>query len=153
MVIYDLNILNRDLNQDELYNLFRLTFQKYRGGQMSVMTAEPEDEMRIDSVCYKIYESVDYCDLLMNINDIDNPLNIMSGDLFAFPPLGLVDEYRLRDADNENTRSILLNARKSTRKDPNRTKFVEESQLLPPNMLQVPTAPMRIENNQLIIGG
>lgn len=154
MFIYDLDTLRRDESQDDLYNFFVLTFRKYVGAELSATTVDPSQEMRIDLVSNSIYDSVDYCDLLMNINDIDNPLNIKPNDIIVYPPGAIVNEYRLNESNTAKVRSVLLNSRKSSRKDPNRERFVEQqTNQLPPNMAPVPTEPIRIENNQLVIGG
>lgn len=153
MEIYDLSTLRRDLNQDDLYNFFVMTYKNYTGGQLSVTSVEPQNDMRIDLVCNSIYDSIEYCDILLNLNDIDNPLNIMSGDVILFPTIGAIPEYRVKDSNLENTRALLLNSRKSSRQDPNRRRFVEENPQLPPNFQQVPAPSVRIEGNELVIGG
>lgn len=153
MEIYDLNSLRKDPNQDDLYNFFVLTYKKNIGPRLGIIEVETTDEMRIDSVCNKIYDSVEYCDLLLNINDIDNPLNVKAGDLMVFPPEGVISDYRVKDSNTLEVRAALLNSKKSTRKDPNRRRFVEESTPLSPNLLPTPSPPVRIENNQLVIGG
>jgi hypothetical protein len=42
------------------------------------------DEMRLDSISYKIYGNTDYIDYLMFLNDLVNPLNIKEGDLIFY---------------------------------------------------------------------
>lgn len=153
MEIYDLNTLAKDLNQDNLYNFFVLTFKKYTGGELGVISVEPQNDMRIDLVCQSIYGSIDYCDILLNLNDVVNPLNIIAGDIFVFPPVGIIPEYRVKDSNTENARARLLNSRKSSRQDPNRRRFVEENPQLPPNLLPTPAPAVRIEGNELVIGG
>jgi hypothetical protein len=45
-----------------------------------------------------------------------------------------------------------LNVNKSTKKDTNRQKYVDQNFNLPPTVKQVPDAPVKIENGQIVIG-
>ncbi len=153
MEFYDLNKLVRDDNQGGLYNLFDPTFKMLDGIETYEYIVLPEHEMRIDLICNEIYGNVDNCDFLLCINDIDNPLNIMQADILVYPSVTAESEYRVSIVDNNDNRAKLLNPNKSTKKDDNRRKYVEENYSLPPTFLQSPTSPVKIENGQIVIGG
>ena len=88
----------------------------------------------------------------MDLNDIDNPLNIMEGDQILYASVTAIPEYRVKTIDNNNARAQLLNANKSSRKDDNRKKYLDESYVLPPTFVETPEAPVKILNNQIVIG-
>ena len=152
MELYDINKLTKDSNQENLYNFFDPTFKMTSGFRLNKYIVSREEEMRIDLVSQSIYGSIDQVDFLLNINDIDNPLNIMEGDQLIYPEFGAIDNYRVRVIDNANARSILLNSNKSTKIDSNRKKYVDQDYSLPPTFLDSPEASAKIENNQIIIG-
>ena len=175
MKLYNLNKLVKDPNQlvgryvnqgfnditstsgisigDSLYNFFDPTFKMNIGINLQEHTVAPEEEMRIDLVCKAVYNnSVDEVDFLLDLNDIDNPLNIMAGDLIYYAVVTAISEYRISVIDNNDIRSKLLNPNKSTRKDSNRQQYIDDNYSLPPTFTETPTSPVKIENNQIIIG-
>ena len=152
MKLYDLDKLIRDTKQDNLYNFFDPTFKMNIGINLQQHIVAPEEEMRIDLVCNNIYNSTEQVDFLLDLNDIDNPLNIMEGDEILYASITAIPEYRVKTIDNNNARAQLLNANKSSRKDDNRKKYLEENYVLPPTFVETPEAPVKISNNQIIIG-
>ena len=152
MKLYDLDKLTRDTKQDNLYNIFDPTFKMNRGYKLTQYVVSPEQEMRIDLISNSIYGNSDYCDFILDINDIDNPLNIMDGDILIYTEFASIDEYRIKTVDNNNARARLLNANKTSRKDNARKQYVEDNYSLPPTFLETPAASVRIENNQIVIG-
>ena len=152
MKLYDLDKLIRDTKQDNLYNFFDPTFKMNIGINLQPHVVAPEEEMRIDLVCNNIYNSIEQVDFLLDLNDIDNPLNIMEGDQILYASVTAIPEYRVKTIDNNNARAQLLNANKSSRKDDNRKKYLDESYVLPPTFVETPEAPVKILNNQIVIG-
>jgi hypothetical protein len=153
MIIYDIKRLVRDVIQDNLYNLFEPTFKSRTGFQMQTYLVSKSDEMRIDVISNEIYGTPDECDVLLSINDIDNPLNIKEGDSIMYVNYETLQEYRIETIDNKEATDRLLNANKSTRKDPNRKNYVESGLVLTPTVQEVPQPPVKIENTQIVIGG
>lgn len=153
MDFYDLQNLIRDAKQNNLYNLFDPTFKMRTGVGLIKYVVSPEEEMRIDLISKATYGSVNYCDFLLDLNGIDNPLNIKSGDILIYTEYESLELYKVRIVDNTKAQATLLNANKSTKKDPNRQKYIENNYSLPPTFLDEPTAPVRVEQNQIIIGG
>lgn len=153
MTLYDIEKLMRDPNQENLYNLFDPTFKMNTGFKLTKHIVSPEQEMRIDLISEELYGTVDQADFLLDINDIDLPLNIKAGDEIIYPEFTSISEYRINVVDNAEARSKLLNASKTTRLDDNRKRYIEENYSLPPTFLETPEAPVKIESNQIIIGG
>jgi hypothetical protein len=152
MKLYDLDKLIRDTKQDNLYNFFDPTYQGNDSINLQTHVVAPEEEMRIDLICNNIYNSVDQVDILLDINDVDNPLNIMMDDVILYPSRSAIPEYYIKVIDNNNIRAKLLNSNKSSRKDTNRKQYVEQNFALPPTFVETPTAPVKILNNQIVIG-
>jgi hypothetical protein len=152
MKIYDIDILTRDEKQDDLYDLFTPTFQSKFDVPYKNYVVEEGEFMRMDTVCKKIYNSLDELDVLMSINDIDNPLNIMLGDNFIFPPLTTIQDFRLKTQITEENVRKLTNPNKSTKKDNSRQKYLDQNYSLPPTVMREPTPQVKIEGNRLIIG-
>jgi hypothetical protein len=109
--------------------------------------------MRPDLICNELYKRVDQIDFLMDLNDIDNPLNIMENDVIYFTSYAAIDSFRVKESEVSETRDLLLNANKSTKKDQKRQKYVEDKFSLPPTVLPVPKPPITIEGDNFIIGG
>jgi len=118
------------------------------------------EEMRVDLVMMSIYDNISILksiDVLLFINNIDNPLNIMVGDIIYYPPLDVLDSYRYVFESNsragENVRKALAVPNKTTKKDGNRRKFIENGYSLPPVVLDESKPPVRVEGDKIVIGG
>lgn len=152
MTLFDIDSLRRDTNQDNLYNLFEPTFIMRSGYDNSTFVVSEESMMRPDLVCNDIYNRVDLLDFILSYNDIDNPLNLMEGDILFYTAFGAIDNFKLRETDKTDTRKGLINANKSTRIDQNRQKYIEEKFALPPTYLPTPQSPITFEGDNLVIG-
>jgi len=153
MKLYDIDKLIRDVNQDGLYNLFEPTFTLTGGYPLNVVVAEKDEFMRIDLICSRIYNSINDCDFLLSLNDIDNPLNIMEGDEIYYTSNAIIPQYRAEVEDISETKTPrFLNTNKSSKKDSNRKKYIEEDYALPPTYNKNPQPAVKIEGNQIIIG-
>jgi len=118
------------------------------------------EEMRMDLVMMSIYDDVSILksmDVLLFINNIDNPLNIMEGDTIYYPPVEALDAYRYSfepsSRAGENVRKALAVPNKTTKKDGNRRKFIENGYSLPPVVLNESKSPVRVEGDKIVIGG
>lgn len=153
MPLFDIDSLKRDAKQDELYDLFVPTFELLTEIQQSPIVVGKEEMMRIDLICHRLYQSIDEVDFLCSLNDIDNPLNIMENDTLFYTAWGAIDSFRIRESDKISTRQSLLNPNKSTKKDRNREKFIENGFALPPTYNPIPRPAVRIDGNDIVIGG
>ena len=77
MKIYDIDNLKKDDTGN--YDLSQLTFKHRNDVEMYSYVVQQGEEMRIDLISESIYGSIEYVDILMHINYIDNPLNIKEG--------------------------------------------------------------------------
>jgi hypothetical protein len=153
MEFNNLNVLKKDVKQDNLYDLIEITFKNIGPTVIKSYTVEEGDEMRIDNVCSKIYGTTDNVDFLIDLNDIDNGLNVMVGDIINFVDTSILDLYKISTNDAQSTRSSLLNINKATKKDDNRKKYVEENYSLPPTFLETPSESVTLENGKITLGG
>ena len=124
------------------------------------IVVEEWHEMRIDLLFMDMYQLepnavFDYLsdiDVILAINNIDNPLNIRKGMILRYPS---TDMERLRvktgtesfERKENNIISKLVVPNKSTRKDSSREKFKESGYSLPPTILSKPKDPVRILDN------
>lgn len=118
------------------------------------------EQMRLDLVMMSIYDDstvLKEMDVLLFLNNIDNPLNINEGDVIYYPPVESLSSYRYSFSDSEtNGRNItraLATPNKTTKKDSNRKKFIDNGFSLPPVVLDESKPPVRIENGNIVIGG
>jgi hypothetical protein len=151
MKMWDLDNLVRDQNQDDLYDLFAQTFKNQPDYQFEVYVVGKEEEMRIDLISQKLYGNVDQVPFLLNFNQISNPLNIKENDVIRYCNLDVIDVFNESPQDKDIAPKI-VGTNKSTRKDPNRQKFVENDFALPPNLLEAPQSSINIVGNKLVIG-
>ena len=127
---------------------------------LSTYVVQKGEEMRIDLVMMSIYDddySLKNIDVMLFINNIDNPLNIMAGDVIYYPPLESLDSYRFSfeptSRVGENIRKALAVPNKTNVKDSNRRKFIENGYSLPPVVLDESKPPVRLEGDKIVIGG
>lgn len=152
MELYDITSLTRDTNQDNLYDLFTKTFVESTTVPKTRYVVKQDQTMRMDLICQDIYGSVEYVDFLLNFNNIDNPLNIKSGDEIFYTSIDIIDTMKSSEPSEIKAIKKFTNPSKSTRKDPTRKDFLEQGFTLPPNFLDAPQAPIRIEGDTLVIG-
>ena len=153
MNLYDITTLQIDSKQGNLYDLTTNTFILKEIANLQTVVL-PEQEMRIDLVSYSIYGTTDYADLIMDLNDIDNPLNIKSGDVINYITLDLLDYYRQSPAIAVQQRNTLLNSNKVTQNTQsvnNRQQYIENNYQLPPTFLQNPGSPITVSQGNVTI--
>jgi hypothetical protein len=121
------------------------------------------EEMRIDSVMLAIYPnnptSLGDIDVILYINGIDNPLNIVENMEIIYPLYEALESFRIflvsTNKSGKSVRDLLAvkAPNKTTRKDSSRSKYVESNYLLPPVVLDKPKDPVRVSGNSILIGG
>lgn len=141
---------------NKLYNLYNpdLYFLQIN---LYTYTVQKEEEMRIDLVMMSIYDdkwTLEDIDVILFINGIDNCLNINVGDIIYYPEKTKLSSFRyyIESNDTDITKK-LASPNKTTVKDPNRKKFIESGYSLPPVVLKTPKEPVRIEGENIVIGG
>ena len=125
-----------------------------------------EEEMRIDLILKSIYE-LDYIsiedyygeiDVLLTINNIDNPLNIKRGQIIKYPSIIDLDSYRITEEEdlsaesNKALRAISVPSKK-TRVDNSRSNYNKTGLALPPIAKSNPKDAVVIKNGNFNIGG
>jgi hypothetical protein len=153
MVLYNLDILERDSNQDGLYDLFTSTFKSSKSVELSTYNVSSEQSMRMDIISKEVYKSTEYLDLIMDLNEIDNPLNIMMGDELRNPPFENIQFYRLKNTNFEINKNQLIDVEKQTNVDPNRKKYVEQNYKVTPTTNESPQDPVSVYGRNIRIGG
>jgi hypothetical protein len=135
---------------------------RYSPSDFKVYTVQKGEDMRIDLVMQSIYDdpySFEHIDVILHINDIDNPLNIREGQEILYLDINSLDSYRYYPTESDRTKynksvqKALAVPSKSTRKDDNRKKFIEGNYSLPPTVLKESRPPVRIDSNNIIVGG
>jgi len=154
-------------NESGLYNLFTPTFIYNSSIALEQYTITKDDEMRIDLVFSNMYSIemsmmsnyLQDIDVILYINNIDNPLNIKAGMILRYPNPDDFDRFRYSD-DLENLSSDVTKQlatpnlpNKATKVDPNRQSYLENGYSLSPVVLDVPREPVRIEDGRFSIGG
>lgn len=151
MNIFDIDKLNKDSNG--IYDLSQLTFQSRIDITLYEYTVQRGEEMRIDLVCESIYGSDEHVDIIMHINNIDNPLNIKEGSTINYPSSTDIESYRITEEKKNTVQNSIVNANKTTRKDSSRDNYIKQGYSLPPVVLPAPSDPVKINGNSITIGG
>lgn len=86
----------------ELYNLSNITVKSadFTENQLGIYVIPREYEMRLDLVSQKLYDSMEYVEELMKLNNILHPFSIKAGDIINYLPLDLL--YLMHADYNEN---------------------------------------------------
>lgn len=165
----DIISLKNSLKYDEnrLVNLFKpVILNPTDNVSLGSYMVGRDDEMRIDLIFRNIYELsavevglyLGNVDVLLSLNNIDNPLNIKEGTIIRYPELGQYESFRLNI--NEDIAKIkdsigkkLALPNKTTRKDKSRSEYLSSDYSLPPVVLETPKEPVRIEDDNFSIGG
>lgn len=156
------------LNPDTgLYNLFTPTFIFNNTIALNQYTISKDEEMRIDLVFSNMY-SIEMSmmsnyyqdiDVILYINNIDNPLNIKEGMVLDYPSIDDIYRFRYVATTTINDNSITKKLgtpntpNKTTRRDTARQDYIENDYSLSPVVLDTPREPVRIENGRFSIGG
>lgn len=119
MNIYDLEILTRESDQ---YNLDQRTFNWSLSVPFEQYIVDRSEEMRIDLICQSIYGNIDNIGFLMYYNNIDNPMNIKSGDSIRFISEDLIGLFKI-SSDERTSREFLEGLNRGSQVDPNRTDY------------------------------
>lgn len=151
MTLHNISALVRDDNQGGLFDLTQLTFKiPNLPNLLRPYTVTKEREMKIDLISNDIYNTTVYSDLLLDINDIDNPLNIMSGDVIYYLPSDIFDDNKV-SPQNIVASKILLNQNKVNIKDPNRVSYVENNFQSTPTHLDSSKTPISYKDGKITI--
>jgi hypothetical protein len=124
-----------DLNFNIKNNTYNLHYPQMAWANVELYTyiVQTGEEMRLDLIMSSIYgddESIlKDMDIILYINNIDNPLNISAGDIIYYPLVEKLSIYRyiyeLPSNSDGSIKEILSTPNKTTKKDNSRKSFVE----------------------------
>ena len=128
---------------------------------LGTYTVQRDEDMRMDLVMKSIYDDDIYTfkdiDIILYINNIDNPLNIREGMVLYYPESSLLADYRFYEEVNTTTsksvkqRLGVLN--KTTRVDEKRKKFIDSDYSLPPVVLPESRPSVTMDEFKIRVGG
>lgn len=128
--------------------------------QLESYTVQKGENMRIDLVMKSMYDDIytfPEIDIILYINDIDNPINIREGMLLYYPPGEAFEEFRYYEngsvASNKSIKQRLGVLNKTTRTDEKRKKFLDANYSLPPVVLQETRAAVTMDAKNINVGG
>ncbi len=150
MKSYDIDILKRNKSLGDIYDLTEKTFAFF-STRLFEYTVLPEEEMRIDLISYNIYKSTDYIDVILNVNEIINPLNILAGDKLIIPERANINNFRIVPPTPPLLRPSLVNTGRANIKDPKRLEFIENNFQLAPSTLPIPQSPIQVNRDNIVI--
>lgn len=144
-------------NKKGEFNLFE-TQIIFDNLNLSTYEVQQSEEMRPDLVMLSIYDEdasvLESMDVFLYINGIDNPLNIIEGDILLYPSRDKLDSLRVAISNNgTDITSQLSVPNKTTKIDSNRKTYQSSGYSLPPVVLEKPKSPVSVNNGQIIIGG
>lgn len=150
MKVFDIDNLKK--GDDGLYDLTTRTYKRVMNGipYLSYKVQKGE-EMRIDLVCRSIYGNIDNIDLILNSNNISNPLNIKEGTIIIYPRSTEIDLLRYQEANKEKSRT-LANPDRSSSPDSDRQKYIDQNLSIPPNILPSPMSQVSTDGGLLKVG-
>jgi hypothetical protein len=107
-----------------------------------------------DEVEYYSYD----LDIICTINNIQNPLNIKEGMVLKYPRLGDLENFRITEEENLNSKKKSILGRigipnKSTRTDKSRKQYQQNGYALPPTVNSSPRSSVQIGGGNFKIGG
>jgi len=152
MNIYDIDQLKKSKDID-LFDFTKLTFRTlFDQVNYANYIVRKGEEMRIDLVCQSIYGNVGNIDILLNVNNISNPLNIKEGSIIIYPDFSSIPNFRIAVEVKNSVQRRIANVEKSVTTDPNRQKYTDQNFSLPPTVLDRPTEQVKIEGDTIKVG-
>jgi hypothetical protein len=154
-----------DGSQGGLYNLFEPYWVARTDFPFNEYVVKKGEDMRIDLIFKSMYDmeafEVEYyleqVDIILCINNIDNPLNIMEGDILKYPALDALDNFRINEdpfvTNNNNLTQKLSKPNTSRKVDPQRKKFLQNNYSIPPTVAKTPKDPVVVKDGKFYVGG
>jgi hypothetical protein len=136
------------------------SFKTYSNNGLSKYIVKKDEDMRMDLVIKSIYDDSFYIkdlDIILHINDIDNPLNVREGMVIFYPHVNSLDDYRHIEVEsngsNKSVKQLLGVPNKITRKDEKRKKFLDSDYSLPPVVMKESRPGVIVTSTDIMIGG
>jgi hypothetical protein len=153
MKIYDIDNLRRE---DQEFDLITRTFiynspDSNPDIQFRSYKIQKGEEMRIDLICNSIYGNLENIDILLNVNNISNPLNLKEGSTIIYPEAGS-ELFRYKERVDKETTRILSDPNRAVKKDKDREKYQNQNFSTPPTILQTPLEQVTVDGGLLQVG-
>jgi hypothetical protein len=155
-----------DKNQGGLIDLFEPYM--YLDPRVPLLSYEVKrgEDMRIDLILQNMYnlepqlvgDYLQHIDVLLYINNIDNPLNITEGMILLYPnSTDRFDDFRIVEdefkAKTKNINKLLAVPNVSGKRDPKRKSYIDNGYSFPPTVLKQPKDPVSLQDGKFFIGG
>lgn len=144
--------LERDRKQEGLYDLYVTFFNNNKQILVFGYKVQRGESMRIDSICNKIYKSLNHVSFLMDLNNIQNPLTIKEGDLLLYVKEDDIINFAAPLEEGAKIRDKIVNKVISDKKqqiDKTRQNYIKTRKpvdALPPNVKQQEGSSLTVEN-------
>jgi hypothetical protein len=142
--------LERDRDQNGLYDLFVTTFVNNKAILVYGYTVQRGEEMRIDNICNRIYNNINHLSFVLQLNNIQNPLTIKAGDLLFYVREEDIPSFTADPAEASKFRDRVINNAISDKKKQvdavrnNYTNNRKSADPLPPNIKESGDSPVTI---------
>lgn len=147
-------------NNTEEFNFYVEVMSNNVAYNIFEFTCTERHEMRLDLVCFDIYENTDFIDLLSNLNNMRNVFDVKKGDIILF-----IDTNDIQNvSSNESTISSIKDQLKTNNKgksfkiDNNRQKDTanrkqteKNKSFVPPNILNSNQSNTTINNGTITL--
>ena len=144
---------------DGKWNLYSPPF-RIKNITLEPYTVQKGEDMRMDLVMKSIYDDIytfSDLDIILHLNNIDNPLNIREGMILFYPPYESLAEYRFTEtittSSSKSVKQSLGVLNKTTRVDEKRKKFLDSDYSLPPVVLPESTPSVTVDEYNIKVGG
>lgn len=150
MEIKSLNNLPKNNGVYDLYTTVLINSNLY---SVYTFTLTERHNMRIDLVCYDLYQNTDNIDILTNLNGIYNPFMIQSGMDIYFVSIDEIDDVRSNENLSNSIINLVQNANKgkSLNYDKNRQNDIKNRSTIEKNKSYIPTNILTDQNNVIQI--
>jgi hypothetical protein len=122
MRIFSFLNIKRALNQKNLFDLFPTKVAMNKPMSLFTDIVRREEHMRADLVCKRLYGTTELIEEFLKVNNIFNNWSVYENDEIVY----FMNEdknklYYQEPVDNKKIISDLVNSKKNTQKDPNRS--------------------------------
>lgn len=128
---------------DDVSSMFASTLIDGAEVPLYITVLSRRQEMRLDTISMDLYGSMDYIDVIMDMNGIVNPFSVTEGMVIVYTEPDSVPALLDNRQQLEDMRNALVDASKGHRTDPSRTEYLrnrtaleKEKNTLPPTILQ-----------------
>jgi hypothetical protein len=156
--------VRKEPKQDNLYDLIE-PYIGYTVTNFFEYEVQEGEDMRIDLIFQNMYSMepnevgkyLGEIDIILNINNIHNPLNIQKGMKLKYPDFSEFDSFRITESEfrkkNNNLTRKLVVPNVSRKIDPKRKEYTDNGFSFPPTVQKTPRDPVSIQNGNFYIGG